>query len=265
MITKKIESTQNPLIKNILQLQEKARTRKKEGLFIIEGLRELELAQAGGYQLDTLLFCPAIVSFESLKSFINQQIQCIEITKDVYQKLAYRDSTEGVLALAKTKTHALEHLELPENPIILVAEATEKPGNIGAMLRTADAAHIDAVIIANPRTDLYNPNIIRSSVGCLFTNQIAVATTEEAIAFLKARGIHTYAATLQNSCSYHTQDYTAPTAFVVGTEATGLTKAWRESSTQNIIIPMSGTIDSMNVSVAASILLYEAKRQRNFS
>lgn len=265
MITKKIESTQNPLIKNILQLQDKARTRKKEGLFIIEGLRELELAQAGGYQLDTLLFCPAIVSFESLKSFINQQIQCIEITKDVYQKLAYRDSTEGVLALAQTKTHALEHLELPENPIILVAEATEKPGNIGAMLRTADAAHIDAVIIANPRTDLYNPNIIRSSVGCLFTNQIAVATTDETIAFLKACGIHTYAATLQNSCSYHTQDYTTPTAFVVGTEATGLTQAWRESSTQNIIIPMSGTIDSMNVSVAASILLFEAKRQRNFS
>ncbi|WP_353158754.1 RNA methyltransferase [Myroides odoratus] len=264
MITKKIESTQNPLIKTILQLQDKARARKKEGLFIIEGLRELELAQAGSYQLNTLLFCPDILPFEQVQPFIGAQTACIEISKDVYQKLAYRDSTEGVLALAQPKTHALDQLQLPENPLILVAEATEKPGNIGAMLRTADAANIDAVIIANPRTDLYNPNIIRSSVGCLFTNQIAVATTEEAIAFLKARGIHTYAATLQNSCSYHTQDYTTPTAFVVGTEATGLTEPWRASSTQNIIIPMSGTIDSMNVSVAASILLFEAKRQRDF-
>ncbi|WP_158963895.1 TrmH family RNA methyltransferase [Myroides fluvii] len=264
MITKKIESTQNPLIKTILQLQDKARTRKKEGLFIIEGLRELELAQAGAYQLDTLLFCADILAFEQVKPFIGSHTQCIEITKDVYQKLAYRDSTEGVLALAKTKIHALDQLTLPENPIILVAEATEKPGNIGAMLRTADAANIDAVIIANPRTDLYNPNIIRSSVGCLFTNQIAVASTEEVIAFLKAKGIQIYAATLQNSCSYHTQNYTTPTAFIVGTEATGLTEAWRSNSTQNIIIPMSGTIDSMNVSVAASILLFEAKRQRDF-
>jgi len=264
MSIKKIESTQNPLIKNILQLQDKARNRKKEGLFIIEGLRELGLAQAGGYVLQTLLFCPAILDFEQVRPFMNEQCQGIEISKEVYQKLAYRDSTEGVLALAQMKTHALDQLQLPANPIILVAEATEKPGNIGAMLRTADAAHIDAVIIANPKTDLYNPNIIRSSVGCLFTNQIAIATTDEAIAFLKEKGINTYAATLQNSCSYHTQDYTTPTAFVVGTEATGLTEAWRESSTQNIIIPMSGTIDSMNVSVAASILLFEAKRQRNF-
>ena len=264
MIIKKIESVQNPLIKSILQLQEKARNRKKEGLFIIEGIREIELANAGNYQLKTMLFCADIVNFESLQPYIGRETQCIEITRDVYQKLAYRDSTEGVLALAHVKEHRLNQLKLPENPIILVAEATEKPGNIGAMLRTADAANIDAVILASPKTDLYNPNIIRSSVGCLFTNQIAVATTEEAISFLKQHEIHTFAATLQNSCSYHTQDYQGPTAFVVGTEATGLTEAWRETSTQNIIIPMSGVIDSMNVSVAAAILLFEAKRQRNF-
>ncbi len=264
MSIKKIESAQNPLIKSILQLQEKSRNRKKEGLFIIEGVREIELAQAGKYQLETILFCSDILGFDQVAPFVTPTTTCIAISKDIYQKLAYRDSTEGILALAKVKTHALSELKLPPNPLILVAEATEKPGNIGAMLRTADAAHIDAVIIANPKTDLYNPNIIRSSVGCLFTNQIAVGTTEEVIAFLKAQGVHTYAATLQNSCSYHTQDYTTPTAFIVGTESTGLTAPWRESSTQNIIIPMSGTIDSMNVSVAASILLFEAKRQRNF-
>lgn len=264
MIVKKIESTQNPQIKSILQLQEKARNRKKEGLFIIEGLREIELARAGNYQLETILFCSAILDIDTLVPFITPTTNCIEITKEVYQKLAYRDSTEGVVALARVKTHALDQLQLPANPLILVAEATEKPGNIGAMLRTADAANIDAVIIANPKTDLYNPNIIRSSVGCLFTNQIAMGTTTEVIEFLKQHHIHTYAATLQNSCSYHTQDYTTPTAFIVGTESTGLTEPWRESSTQNIIIPMSGTIDSMNVAVAASILLFEAKRQRNF-
>ena len=143
-------------------------------------------------------------------------------------------------------------------------EAPEKPGNIGALLRTADAANLDAVIIANPRGDLYNPNIIRSSVGCLFTNNIATGTTSEIIAFLKERKINFYCATLQNSTGYHTQDYTHPTALVVGTEATGLTQEWRDAATQNIIIPMQGAIDSMNVSVAAAILIFEAKRQRGF-
>ena len=132
------------------------------------------------------------------------------------------------------------------------------------MLRTADAAKLDAVIIANPKSDVYNPNIVRSSVGCLFTNQIATGTTSEIISFLKERKINFYAATLQNSTYYHTQDYTKPTALVVGTEATGLSEEWRDNATQNIIIPMQGEIDSMNVSVAAAILIYEAKRQRGF-
>ena len=132
------------------------------------------------------------------------------------------------------------------------------------MLRTADAANIDAVILANPKTDLYNPNIVRSSVGCLFTNQIATGSTEEVIAFLKEKNINFYSATLQNSNEYHKVDYSTPTALIVGTEATGLTQLWRDESTQNIIIPMQGAIDSMNVSVAAAILLFEAKRQRGF-
>ena len=131
-------------------------------------------------------------------------------------------------------------------------------------MRTADAAHLDAVIIANPKSDLYNPNIVRSSVGCLFTNQIATGTTAEIIAFLKEKNIAMYCATLQNSNGYHLENYTTPTALVVGTEATGLTQEWRDAATQNIIIPMQGEIDSMNVSVAAAILIFEAKRQRGF-
>ena len=168
------------------------------------------------------------------------------------------------MAVAQSKSLHLSDLKLSKNPLVLIAEAPEKPGNIGALLRTADAANIDAVIIANPKSDLYNPNIVRSSVGCLFTRQIATGTSEEVIAFLKENQIAFYSATLQNSNEYHKVDYTTPTAIVVGTEATGLTEIWRRESTQNIIIPMQGEIDSMNVSVAAAILLFEAKRQRGF-
>ncbi len=260
---KQITSVQNPFIKSLVLLQEKAKNRKQQGLFIIEGRREISLAVKSNYELETILFYPEICPEEEANK-ICKAAELIEISKEVFQKLAYRDTTEGILAIAKTKPHALSDLNLLDNPLILVAESLEKPGNIGAILRTADAANLDAVIIANPKSDLYNPNIIRSSVGCLFTNQIAVGTSSEIIRFLKEKKINFYCATLQNSTSYHTQDYTSPTALVVGTEATGLTQEWRDAATQNIIIPMQGEIDSMNVSVAAAILIFEAKRQRTF-
>ncbi|MEW5676018.1 RNA methyltransferase [Flavobacterium enshiense] len=261
---KQITSVQNPYIKSLVQLQEKAKTRKQTGTFLIEGQREIMLAQKGGYPLETILFLPELISENEIRQLTRQKTELIEISKEVYQKLAYRDTTEGILAVAKTKSLQLSDLQLSENPLILVAEATEKPGNIGAILRTADAANLDAVIIANPKSDLYNPNIVRSSVGCLFTRQIAVGSTEEVIEYLKEKNISIYCATLQDSTFYHTQNYTTPTALVVGTEATGLTEAWRTASTKNIIIPMQGEIDSMNVSVAAAILIFEAKRQRGF-
>lgn len=260
---KQITSSQNPFIKSLSQLQEKAKARKQSGTFLIEGMREIDLAMKGNYEIETILFVPEITTNFQISKFPNFQI--IEISKEVYQKLAYRDTTEGILAVAKIKSLNLSELKLPENPLILVMEAIEKPGNIGAVLRTCDAANVDAVIIANPKTDLYNPNIVRSSVGCLFTNQIATGTTEEVIDFLIKNNISFYSATLQNSTAYHTQDYTKPTALVVGTEATGLSQLWRDKATQNIIIPMQGEIDSMNVSVAAAILIFEAKRQRGFN
>ncbi|MES2574131.1 MAG: RNA methyltransferase [Bacteroidota bacterium] len=260
---KQITSVQNPFIKSLVLLQEKAKARKQTGTFLIEGKREIEIAMKGGYEIETVLFLPELVE-KSFNLSIFQSFNLIEINKEVYQKLAYRDTTEGILAVAKTKSLQLSDLKLSKNPLILVAEAPEKPGNIGALLRTADAANLDAVIIANPKSDLYNPNIVRSSVGCLFTNQIATGTTDEIIAFLKEQQIDIYCATLQNSTSYHTQDYTTSTALVVGTEATGLTQEWRDAARQNIIIPMQGEIDSMNVSVAAAILIFEAKRQRGF-
>ncbi|VAV84990.1 SpoU rRNA methylase family protein [hydrothermal vent metagenome] len=264
-MTKQITSIHNPFIKQLVQLKEKSRERKNSGLFLIEGKREITLAIKGGYEFETILFYPELFSEEQTNSLIANQIDIIEISKEVYQKLAYRETTEGVIAVAKTKDLSLKNIIFnTKNPLILIAEAPEKPGNIGALLRTADAANVDAVIIANPKTDMYNPNIIRSSVGCVFTNQITIGTTSEIIKFLKEKSINIYCAALQASADYHTQNYTKPTAIVVGTEATGLTNAWLDNATQNIIIPMQGEIDSMNVSVAAGILIFEAKRQRNF-
>lgn len=253
----------------MLQLQEKSRTRRREGLFVIEGQRELLLAQKGGYEIRQIFFCLEVIPQPHLEHLLKgfpSDLPLTQLSEEVYRKLAYRAGTEGILALAVAKETSLERLELSsEDPLLLVAEAPEKPGNIGALLRTADAAKVDAVLIANPKTDLYNPNIIRSSVGGVFTNRVATGSTSEIISFLKDRGIGIFAAALQASVAYHQVDFTSPSAIVMGTEDRGLSKEWREASTQNIIIPMRGEIDSMNVSVAAGILLFEACRQRNFT
>lgn len=263
---KQITSIQNPLIKEVIQLQEKSRIRRKRELFIIEGLREISLAIKGDYLINTILFCEDIISDNKVNEITNptdQKIELIIISKEVYQKISHRKTTEGIIAITKTKNLILKDLSLSNNSLILIAEAPEKPGNIGALLRTADAANLDAVIIANPKTDLYNPNIIRSSVGCVFTNQIVMETTDNILDYLKENNIQIFTAALvKNSEDYTLQNYTKPTAIIVGTEASGLSEEWLQNSTKNIIIPMEGEIDSLNVSVSAAILIFEAKRQR---
>lgn len=261
-----ITSIQNPLIKKIVQLQEKSRERKKTGLFVVEGRREIQLAKKGGYEITHLLFSSDIVHFSSddLKSDI-PRAEVIELSKNVYEKIAYRQSTEGILALVKSKSHSFEDIRFStKEPLVLVTEAPEKPGNVGALLRTADAAGLDAVLIANPKSDLYNPNIIRSSVGCVFTTQIGVGSTNEIITFLKNQGISIRCAALSASKNYMESNLTGPLAIVVGTESTGLSDEWLDNSDENLIIPMRGEIDSMNVSVSAAILIFEAMRQRGF-
>lgn len=254
-----IESLQNQKIKTLVQLQKKSKTRNELNLMTIEGKQEIELAVQSGYELKQIYICKEIYQ----QNINYEASNVITISEKIYQKIAYRSSTEGIIAIAKPKEHDLNHLKFKnKNPLILIAEAPEKPGNIGALLRTADAANCDAIIIANPKTDIYNPNIIRSSVGTLFTNQIATGDTSEIIQFLKEKKISIYAATLQNSNSYLKENYTKATAIVVGTEATGLSDEWRKSATQNIIIPMQGKVDSMNVSVSAAIMIFEAVRQR---
>ncbi|MGM0934216.1 MAG: TrmH family RNA methyltransferase [Bacteroidota bacterium] len=264
---KQISSSQNKEIKHLHQLQEKSRLRRKEGVFLVEGVREIGLAIKGDFKLKKIFFCEELFSTEKLEELISNsdgKPEITELSSEVYEKLAYRGSTEGLLALFESRENSLSELKIQsENPLILVTEAPEKPGNIGALLRTADAAGLDGVIIANPKTDLFNPNIIRSSVGCVFTTPIATGSTEEIIDFLKQKNIKIYAAALQASKEYTKIDYTGSSAIVVGTEATGLGDSWLENSEENIIIPMGGEIDSMNVSVAAGILIFEAKRQRS--
>jgi len=261
---KKITSSQNSIVKNILLLKAKSKERRKQNLFVLEGLRELSLAINGNYKIDTILFYVELIPLNKIEKLINNSsVKLIEISKEVYQKIAFRGTTEGIIALVKTKEFSLNNISFKtENPLLLIAEAPEKPGNIGALLRTADAANIDAVIIANPLTDMFNPNIIRSSVGCLFTNQIAIGNTQEIIKFLKSKKINSYAAALHNeSENYLKQDFKKATAIIVGTEATGLSNEFMNFA-KKIIIPMEGKIDSLNVSVSASILIFEAKRQR---
>jgi len=262
---KQISSPNNQLVKYLYHLQNKKSFRQKEKKFLAEGKREVKFALEGGFKIEKIFFNPDILSFQGLKQYLGDkfnQVEVIALLDKAYAKIAYRETTEGILALGYQKEHRLANLKLSDNPLILVAENIEKPGNIGAMLRTADASNIDAFIIANPITDLYNPNIIRSSLGAVFTVQIAVGSTSEVINFLKNRKIDIYSATLQDSVPYYEQNFCKPTAIVVGNEANGLSNEFRKNSKKNILIPMEGKLDSLNVSVSAAVLIFEAKRQR---
>ena len=264
---KHISSIQNPEVRQLEHWSRKSRDRRKAGRFVLEGLRELQLALRGGYRPEKLYFCPDILPGDTLEGLPGLGgCPRVSLSPEVYRHLAYRGKTEGVIGLMHTKEHRLRDLEgLSEAPLILVAESPEKPGNIGALLRTADAAGLDAVIIADPRGDLYNPNVIRSSVGCLFTVPVATGSSREILEFLRERDMQVLGAALGDSKRYDLVDYTKPTAIVVGTESTGLTAFWMQHCDSRVAIPMLGAIDSMNVSVAASILIFEAKRQRGFA
>jgi TrmH family RNA methyltransferase len=260
----KITSTQNPKIKSLLSL-EKPRERRKQGLFVVEGAKEVRMAIEAGYRIGNIFFCEEIINTEEVSDLLRSDRLLIPVSPEVFDKIAIRESTGGILAVAEQKTHRLDTLRLSKNPLLLILEAVEKPGNLGAILRTADAAGVDAVIICDPQTDFYNPNVIRSSVGCVFTKQIASATSEETIDWLKKNQIQIFCTYLKASRPYHEVDYKKPSAIVMGTEATGLSDIWVKNSDANIIIPMQGKIDSMNVSNAAAVVVFEAMRQRNFN
>ena len=268
-----ITSAQNPKIKNLLLLQEKSKARREQGLFVVEGRRELEHCLEGGYAVKTLFVCPEIAG-QAGNDVIGgagndvtrharlDRASVIEIPLELYRKVAYRESTEGIIAEVEYRSLKLDDLQLPENPLVVVLESVEKPGNLGAVLRSADAAGADAVLIGDPLTDLYNPNLIRASIGAVFTVPVVAAPSADIIAFLKERNIQILTAQLQDSSLYYHVDMKRGTALVMGTESTGLTPQWRQAASAHIRIPMLGRLDSLNVSVSAAILLFEAVRQR---
>jgi len=244
---------------------EKPRERKKQQLFLIEGKKEIELAVAAGYKIGNIFFCDEITSLDQIPSPLKEDKLIIPVSREVFDKIAVRESSGGIIAVAEQKAHRLSEIKLRKNSILIILEAVEKPGNLGAILRTADAAAVDAVIICDPQTDFYNPNVIRSSVGCVFTNQLAAGTSQEVIAWLKKNQFNIFCTSLQASTPYHQIDYTPPCAIVMGTEATGLSETWTRISDANIIIPMQGKIDSMNVSNATAVVVFEGMRQRGFN
>ena len=252
-----ITSAQNPRIKHLLALQQKSQLRRQEGLFVVEGHRELEHCLSAGYQIEELFLCLELAGKAALEANT-----IFTIPSSLYSKVAYRGSTEGVIAIVKERRFTLDDLKTGDAALFIVLESVEKPGNLGAVLRSADAAGADAVIVCDPLTDLYNPNLIRSSIGAIFTVPTVACTSEECIAFLQQHGINILTAQLQDSNFYYDTDMRGPTAIVMGTESTGLTQQWRQAATAHIRIPMLSQLDSLNVSVSAAILLFEAVRQR---
>lgn len=263
-----ITSAQNQKIKELLALQEKSRARKAAGLFVVEGRRELGHCLDAGFVPRTLFICGEILTENELNGLLgkaeklNPKVGVVQVPYELYGKIAYREGTEGIIAEVESVQRTLDGISLSENPLVIVLEGVEKPGNLGAVLRSADAAGADAVIICDPLTDIYNPNLIRASIGAVFSRQVAAASSEDTIAWLRSKHIQILTAQLQDSSLYYDRDMTGPTAIVMGTESTGLTDVWREAADAHIRIPMLGRLDSLNVSVSSAILVFEAVRQR---
>jgi len=259
-----ITSLQNQQIKDVVKLSVDAGERRKQKLFVIEGARELSLAISAGFNIRKLFVCNEFMSATG-KKIVSKNIPVEEVSVESFQKMAYREKSDGIIAVSTPKQLSLNTMQLSANPFIIVLEAVEKPGNLGAVLRTADAAGVDAVIVCDPKTDIYNPNVIRSSIGCVFTRQVVACTSEEALHWLREKNIRVFAAELTASECYHETDFTQPSAIVMGTEANGLTEFWLNNANHRIKIPMRGSIDSLNVSVSTAVITFEAVRQRNCS
>ncbi|MFA4942369.1 MAG: RNA methyltransferase [Patescibacteria group bacterium] len=255
-----ISSSHNDRILNIVKLT-KPRERSQQGLFIIEGERELELALKNKYQIQELFYSPEI---SPNNKFSKHNLITTEVSANIFKKIAYKEKPDGYLALAKIIKKDLKGIKLSANPLIIVLEMVEKPGNLGAILRTAYAAKVDAVIITDPQTDIYNPNVVRASMGHLFTNQVVVATTPETKEWLKKNKIKSYGTTIKAKKYYHQVSFKSPSAIIMGTESIGLSAEWLKNINNEIKIPMQSGIDSLNVSVSSAIVIYEAKRQRGF-
>jgi TrmH family RNA methyltransferase len=269
MRSKSLASTQNPLVKSTARLRDRG-GREAQGRIVIDGARELKLALESGIALESVFVCRSLCHTQASQELLVQLEQgspaveqVIEVTPAVFGKLAYGDRAEGVLGVAHTPRRTLNELELPAGALVGVVEGVEKPGNLGAVLRSADAAGVSALVAADCRIDLYNPNAIRASLGTIFTMRVCAAPTDGVLAWLRDRGTKVFAARTDASTLYTDADFRGAAAIVLGSEASGLSAAWMATDVAPIRLPMRGTADSLNVSAAAAVLFYEALRQRS--
>jgi len=261
-----IRSFQNPRVKAAVRLRDRQH-RQKQGRFLIDGARELGRAIRAGLPLVEVFVCKPLCAGPDARQVLAALPGCgaeiLHVTEPVFEKLAFGDRAEGVLGVAAIPSRTLADLALPDRPLVAVLEGVEKPGNVGAVLRTADAAGLSALVVADGRTDLYNPNAIRASLGTIFTLPVAEATAAETLDWLRSNGLAVYAARVDASVPYTQADYRRPAAIVLGNEAQGLTDVWSADDVTAVRLPMLGAADSLNVSATAAVLFYEALRQRS--
>ena len=253
-----ITSLQNPRVKHLVRLRDDKRQRLNEGLMLVEGFDEIQLALSAGYKPQLLLSAPELVS----RQIDKVNAETLTVTRPVFEKLSYRQNPDGWLAVFPIPRVSLDDLKLSQSPLIIAAESIEKPGNLGAILRTADAAQVDAILICDPRVDAYSPNVVRASRGTVFTVPVIETNSAQAVVFLQRTGIRILATTPAAEDEYTRPDLRTPLAVVVGTEDEGLSDFWLSQADMKVKIPMLGKVNSLNVSVSTALIVYEARRQR---
>ena len=260
-----IESFQNPEVKRVVKLR-RARIRRKERLFVVEGCREIQVGLRSEISFQQAFFCRAFFASDSQEEALTElrerNIPLIEVAKGPFEKISMRANPDGFLALAPTWETDIEDLAFGEHPLVLVVDGVEKPGNLGAVLRSAEAFGVDALLCVDPSLDLFNPNVIRASQGLLFRVPVAVCERDRAVSFLRSRHLRVFSTSAKVEQSYWKMNFTEPSAIVLGSEAWGLDSFWLEASDEQITIPMFGEADSLNLSVAVGCLLSEVQRQR---
>ena len=254
-----ITSLQNPRVKYIVKLRDDKRQRKEDGLMLVEGYDEIQLALSAGHKPQTLLSAPELAS----RLINGVSTESITVNRAVFEKMSYRDNPDGWLAIFPIPHASLDDLQLSESPMVIVAESIEKPGNLGAILRTADAANVDALLVCDPRVDVWNPNVVRASRGAVFSVPVVESDNASVLKLLKARKIRVLAATPSADMVYSNINLRDPLAIVVGTEDEGLTDFWMSNADLKVKIPMAGKVNSLNVSVSTALIVYEAVRQRS--
>lgn len=265
MASEKIVSFKNEGIKEVLVLRDR-KARDASGSTVIDGIREVEAALQAGIPFQKVYLCPELFERKEAAALavrlFKQKVSVLETSKPVFEKIAFGERLEGIVAIVRQPDVSLNNFKPAENPLLVIAEGVEKPGNLGAILRTCDAAGVDGLIVCDGRTDVYNPNVIRASLGAVFTVPVASCTNEQAFDFLKARKIQTVGTFPDAKSSYHENDYSKASAIILGSEQEGLSAFWRDHTDVKVTIPMSGSVNSLNVSATAAIVIYEAIRQR---